>query len=254
MPKGEDRYSDAFDALQRDLDEITAGVETEVVAIGRDVVRHNAADSERVLGQSTEYLRPGSTAFDTTVRDFVRRNVGLVKSVGRDQLERLETAIREADKTGLQVAPLRQQIQESFALPRARAELIARDQVLKLNSQITQERQKAAGIDTYIWTTVKDERVRGRPGGLWAASQANHWALDGTRQRWSERPITNPVTGARHHPGEDFQCRCQALPDVERILYGEPASPVAPPVLESAPPPSAGPLFPWLGLPGSRRR
>lgn len=240
VPRGDDRYADAFDALQDELDQITEGFQVPLSAVARDVVRSNVDQSASVLGGP----KIGAQGYETRVADFVRRNVGLVKSVQAQQLERLQEIVQGAHGPGTRVEGVQAELMATFNLPRARASLIARDQVLKLNSQITQERQKAAGIDTYIWTTTKDERVRGRPGGVWAKSQADHWALDGTRQRWAVAPITNPVTGARNHPGEDFQCRCVALPDVERVLGGDvrptgPAPEQPPPVVlpEPLPPP-----------------
>lgn len=217
VPKGDDRFDQAFEALQDELDAISAGLEIPITAVAREVTAHNVRETDRVLGGAPG----GAERYQARVQEFVRRNVGLIKSVQASHFARLETAFLDAHSGTARVETIQAELMSTFGLAKAQASLIARDQTLKLNSQITQERQKAAGVDTYVWTSSRDERVRGRPGGLWAKSQSNHWVLDGTVQKWALAPITNPVTGARNHPGEDFQCRCVAVPDTERLLNGE---------------------------------
>ncbi len=46
----------------------------------------------------------------------------------------------------------------------SRAKLLARDQVGKLNGRLTQRRQQDIGVEMYIWSTSRDERMRARPG------------------------------------------------------------------------------------------
>lgn len=207
------RYSDALDALQGDIDALMAEFEPELIKVANEVARQNVQGAPELGGS------PGR--HQSSAAGFVRRNVRLVKSLQGDQIDRLEKIVNGADAVGERVEPLARTLEREFNLTKARAALIARDQTLKLNAQITQERQQAAGVDTYIWTTAGDSRVRGNPTGLYPNSGSNHWRLDGTRQSWAKPPITNQDTGARHHPGEDFQCRCVALPDVDRILRGD---------------------------------
>ena len=95
--------------------------------------------------------------------------------------------------------------EETQATP-ARAQLLARDQVLKLNNSVTQARHQAAGVTEYIWRTSRDERVRSR-----------HKELEGTQQAYASPPIVDRRTGRRAHPGGDYQCRCTAEPIIPRF-------------------------------------
>jgi SPP1 gp7 family putative phage head morphogenesis protein len=101
---------------------------------------------------------------------------------------------------GLSVEVLRERIEERFGVTESKADLLARDQTLKLNGQLTERLQVSAGIEEYFWTTSGDERVR-----------ESHAALDGTRQRWDEPPVVSD-DGRSEHPGGDYQCRCTAFP------------------------------------------
>jgi SPP1 gp7 family putative phage head morphogenesis protein len=104
-------------------------------------------------------------------------------------------------RAGTRVEEIQAEIEDRFAVPAARAEVIARDQVGKFYGQLAQLRQEELGIESYTWRTVGDERVR----DPW------HTSLDGKVFRWDDPPVTNR-RGERNHPGGDIQCRCTAEP------------------------------------------
>ena len=62
----------------------------------------------------------------------------------------------------------------------------------------SQDRQQALGFNEYIWATRVDAQVR-----------PSHAENEGRRFRWDFAPAG---TG---HPGEDYNCRCAAIPDTE---------------------------------------
>ncbi len=62
--------------------------------------------------------------------------------------------------------------------------------------------QTDAGVNTYIWSTMQDSRVRD-----------GHRALEGQECSWDDPPDTG--TG-NYHPGEEHNCRCTAIPVFDR--------------------------------------
>lgn len=210
-------FEDAFSELNARLLSLYdgPGYKGALQDIGQGVVAHATKETERTLKID---LRGAEGHLDPYVKEFVRRNVQLIKSVSFDQLGRMREIVDGYQAGQTNQKSLRDQLMETFDLPRARAELIARDQVLKANAQILQQQQTQVGVTEYIWTTAGDERVRGRPGGKWANSSGDHWHLDGTRQSWTAPPVVDPTTGRREHPGGDYQCRCVAVPVVDQLL------------------------------------
>ena len=103
------------------------------------------------------------------------------------------------DVNGMRVEELQRKLEERGDISESRAELVARDQTLKLNGAITQIRQENAGIDAYTWSTSLDERVR-----------EEHVALEGQTFSWASPPAVG-------HPGEDYQCRCVAIPVIPAL-------------------------------------
>jgi SPP1 gp7 family putative phage head morphogenesis protein len=136
----------------------------------------------------------------------IRENVDLIRTIPDRQLSQVEKVVREGIQAGTRVENIKELIEERFKVSEARARLIARDQVGKLNGQLAEVRQRDLGITRYTWASSQDERVR-----------EMHRELNGTVHSWNDPPVTNEQ-GDRNHPGEDYQCRCSALPDVEGVL------------------------------------
>lgn len=126
------------------------------------------------------------------LRAWEESNIELIKSVPRNIAEQLRLTFSDAFVNGTTLDDLTKIVQERANVGRARAQLIARDQVGKLNGQLSMMRQKRAGIDSYIWRTMGDERVRPK-----------HRARNGKTYRWDSKEIK---------PGEEIRCRCNADP------------------------------------------
>lgn len=141
-----------------------------------------------------------------------RDNVGLISSMTDDMLEKIGNLLEDYD--GTRVEDTATALEDTFGLTRARAELIARDQVLKLNADMNQQAQTNAGVDKYRWSTSQDGSVRDDPKGR---GDPNHVILESTIHSWDDPPVTCERTGDTNHPGQDYQCRCVAIPVLEEF-------------------------------------
>lgn len=136
---------------------------------------------------------------------WVNQNLDLIKSIDQQTIQRLKQAMNEAIvnnvNSRLLMKYLVDELQKIAGLEESRAVLIGTDQVGKLNGMLSRYRQENAGIDSYIWETCHDSRVR-----------PSHADRQGHKYKWS-----NPPPGG--HPGMPIRCRCVALPviDLEKI-------------------------------------
>jgi len=135
------------------------------------------------------------------IKQAIRRNVDLIKTIPKQNLAQIRKAIEEGIKNGDDSYSLKKVIKELEGKNKNRAKLIARDQLQKLNSNLNQARQQTLGIRGYIWRTSNDERVR-----------QSHKDNNGKRFQWDKPPSG---TG---HPGDDIQCRCVAEPDLGELI------------------------------------
>lgn len=170
-------------------------------AVAGRVAKKNATEIKRLVGVSLHSEQGVTAAIDS----FRKRNVDLITSVAKEQLDEVSQILDTAEREAWRVEEIRKSLLERFDVTKSRAELIARDQVLKLNGQLTQLRQTNAGISEYVWTTSGDERVR-----------PVHADLDGTTQSWQSPPVISD-DGATGHPGDDYQCRCTAFPVIPSL-------------------------------------
>lgn len=158
------------------------------------------ADLHRILGVSLRGIitREGVAR---QIEDSIADNIALIKSIPEQYHERLREAINTGINRGDNAFSIRKQILELGQSTAKRAKFIARDQTAKLNAAVTQARQTRLGVTHYFWRTSRDERVR-----------PSHEAKEGERFAWDSPPAD---TG---HPGQDYQCRCSADPDLSGVL------------------------------------
>lgn len=136
---------------------------------------------------------------------WVNQNLDLIKSIDQQTLQRLKQAMNDAIinnvNSRLLMKYLVDELQKIAGLEESRAVLIGTDQVGKLNGMLSRYRQEHAGIDSYIWETCHDSRVR-----------PSHADRQGHKYKWS-----SPPPGG--HPGMPIRCRCVALPviDLDKI-------------------------------------
>lgn len=134
---------------------------------------------------------------------WVKENTDLIKTVPTKLHADLEGIIRRGVMNGDSVKKLTADIKARYPMTDHRAKLIAQDQTLKLNSNLTQYRLKSVGVSEYTWKTVNDNRVR-----------PHHRERNGKVFAWDKPPSDG-------NPGQPVRCRCRAeavWPEDERDI------------------------------------
>jgi len=199
---------------------MTIAPETRLLAlnIGQNTSEWNDKNWRRtlrtVLGVDVFTREPW---LENLLQGFADKNVALITKMRDETLQDIRRITIEGLESGKRVRTIRAEILNGtklqagrFKKTRTRAQLIARDQIGKLNSQLTENRQTALGIDDYTWRTALDERVRGNPAGLYPNAVPSHYDREGKTFSWNDPP-------AGGHPGEAIQCRCVAEPNIEEL-------------------------------------
>lgn len=144
--------------------------------------------------------------YEELLRKWVSDNVDLIKQVPKESLGKMKEIVYESYMNGVTTTDIVKAIQRQYGIDKRHAKLIARDQTSKLNAALTQHQQRDAGVEKYEWDDSHDKRVRD-----------GHRRLRGMVFSWNSPPET--AKGRRCHPGEDYQCRCCALPvfDIDKL-------------------------------------
>ena len=151
-----------------------------------------------VFGQSpkiSDYLQAAASS-----------NVRLIESIPAEYLGKVRTLVEANMRAGRPPGAIVTRIQEQFGVAKSRAKLIARDQTNKINSELTERRQREVGFEYFQWVSSHDERVRHDHQVI-----ANRVTEFGKGvYRWDDPPKND--RGETITPGSDYQCRCTARP------------------------------------------
>lgn len=197
----------AFEAMGKDLEEQTSRFDLygKLESLANQTTKLSIRQWKKVIHQTLgldladDYY---SGQFYQELLDYwVSQNVGLIKTIPQDSLNEMREIVYEGFRTGQTTKSIVKDIQHVYSVNKNHARLIARDQLAKLNADLTKRQQTDAGVKEYKWSTSRDSRVR-----------EGHRRLNGKRFRWDDPPIVDTKTGRRCHPGEDYQCRCVPIP------------------------------------------
>lgn len=175
-----------------------------------------AKEVSRSLGVDVRAALEANGKAAARMREFVEWNVGLISTLPDRMKDDLENKLSAGWGDGLRVHEIESivdsVVEEAGDNCEANAALIARDQMNKMNSAANQVRQTELGIRRYRWRASDDER-----------SRPEHVAMETLDVgygpgvfAWDELgPLTGTIDGAPCHPGEDIQCRCDAIPEFD---------------------------------------
>lgn len=173
--------------------------------VADEMLRSVAAQSRRAFKQENKRLTEGfremmaSSEVGLTQQVLLREQVTLIKSLPTKAGERVQTMATEAVMNGSRGAEIERELLRSGEVTEARARLIARTEVAKAQSTLTEARAKAAGSNAYIWRTAEDEAVR-----------ESHAEMEGQVVLWDSPPTLSD--GTVTHAGQIYNCRCFAEP------------------------------------------
>ena len=166
-----------------------------------------ATESRLVYNNLLIELREG---LGLEVETQVEKNATLIRTLPTDTANKVVNDIARLSVEGLRASEIAEQIKKyTDKHARASARLIARTEVSKTSTAITQSRSKKLGLDWYVWRTAQDgKRVR-----------EQHRIMEGVLVNWNNPPSPEELDGlpsvGNYHAGCIWNCRCYAEPLIE---------------------------------------
>ena len=153
-----------------------------------------------------------------TKATWAGNNYNLIVSNARNYVTQINTLCEQGVVNGWSVKQLQEEIKKATGkLTDKKCRLLARDQIGKLQGQVSEAQMEEVGLEMYVWDTSGDERVR-----------PSHKPMDGLLCRWDNATvyskdngktwIDRPANAVKLHPGQDIQCRCVALAYIPELL------------------------------------
>lgn len=208
VARADARYAALTRSLVRTLDDIPVGYAVDKMDLAGSY-EATISHIDQVFAQTLKNVTIQPHLTPTAKRTLAVRwsnNLKLyIKKWTDQEILKLRQQVQRNSFVGHRSENLIKTIIDSYGVSKRKAKFLARQETSLLMSNMRQQRYEDAGITKYKWSTSHDERVRKR-----------HVELDGKTFFWSQPPIVDQK-GNRAHPGQDFNCRCVAIP----ILPGE---------------------------------
>lgn len=174
---------------------------------------------KRVLGVDPIGKEPG---LEEHLRLTSDDNVNKITTLSSNYFEEIQDSVTRALRSGTGNKSVVKEVQaiidKAGDNSRARAKLIATDQIQKLNGDLDKKRQQANGGSRYYWRTRRNARVRDKAN---SNGYSDHAQLEGAVFEWGQPPITvfkGKRSGERNEPGQDILCKCLAEMVIDDLL------------------------------------
>lgn len=131
-----------------------------------------------------------------------------IKKFTAEATASLRKLVEKSTFAGNRLDAITKGIEAEYGVTASKAKFLARQETHLLLTKYKESRYNAAGVHEYEWRCVA-----GSPNH---PVRASHKALEGSIQRFDAPPVTTMPgeTLRRNNPGQDFGCRCFALPIV----------------------------------------
>lgn len=216
-----------------DISETPESVNNNVIFVGLgktadETMAFSEKEFKKIIDKGIHVNVPTSAPWwDDMKASWAEDNYTLIVSNAKKYVEQINILTEQAIVNGMSPGKLKDEIfKATESLSDKHCKLLARDQMGKLNGQITQAQMQEIGLDLYVWSTSYDDRVRD-----------SHALMEGLLCRWDDASVCSydngktweprPSGAVDLHPGQDIQCRCVGLafyPELESEVEGVPMS------------------------------
>jgi SPP1 gp7 family putative phage head morphogenesis protein len=192
--------------------------------VGSDISAFNMRQWRKIVKHSLDIdYFPQEPWLQTQLKSFNEQNITAIEKINNTTAEDMKSIINRGISQGKRPDIIRAELIRGtntkvalFKKTKNSAQFIGRDQVSKLNGQLERMRESDIGVSTYVWLTRGDDRVR-----------PTHRNMEGRECVWHNSDVyigddgkfksREGINGVLLHPGQDFNCRCTAIPNFESV-------------------------------------
>lgn len=131
-----------------------------------------------------------------------------IKEFTEKEIKKLRVSMQKSVLSGDRYGSAVDSIMKSYGVTERKAKFLARQETMLLTTKMTQLRYEDAGIKYYKWKAV--------PGTALHPTREMHKKLSEESDRGKlfrfDQPPVDDTNGSRHNPGENYNCRCSAIP------------------------------------------
>ena len=187
--------------------------ETMVSGIANKVQKHSLQQWTKVMkktiGVTPDKEHYNKEFYEKIINDWIEQNKKMASDIVESSVDRMKSTIQYGIKRGESPAQIAKEMQSVMKQTISHAKQASKDQVARLNTTIEKAHCQDCGANDYMWITKNDSIVR-----------ECHKSFHGKIFSWNDPPEiwhigpgkVKIMDGRRCHPGEDYRCRCIAIP------------------------------------------
>ena len=206
-----DSFTRATESIRRKREDFNLG---EMLGKAASGVRQSAVrEWKRTIGKTlgievdADYYR--NEMFQEAIEEWTQELGGVFDEVPIDICKLVQKRIEDGYQAGTPTSKIKKEIQHIYSTARQAAADNAAGSVSLLNYNVSRKIQEDAGVKEYMWYTRQDARVR----PCHASFHGKNFRWDSPPEIWYETTSRGRVyTGRRCAPGQDYFCRCRAVP------------------------------------------
>lgn len=205
------------EALQRKVKGVLDSLDSEKIAGGFDATslfEKVTSNTDRDFRKSVKELAMQPKLSPHTIEKLssdYNENLRLyIRKFTDKQILELRKEVTDMTFKGERSRELAKKIEASYGVSKSKAKFLARQETNLLTSKLKEARYADVGVNEYRWQSVtgtSEHPVRPMHKAL------NDRSKRGETFEFSSPPVDDPK-GTRHNPGENFGCRCVAVPVV----------------------------------------
>ena len=183
--------------LEKYSESLTEWARASVSRMLLDVNKQDASAWQERAKDLSRHLREEISSAPTgkIMQRLMAEQVGLIKSIPIEAAQRVHELTMAGISDSTRASEIAKEIMRSGDVAKSRATLIARTEVARTASVLTQARAEHIGSTHYIWRSAEDSDVRD-----------SHRKMDGKVFEWAHPPLLSD--GTRTAPGQIYNCRC----------------------------------------------
>lgn len=202
-----------FQNMANKLESTLSGIIPEQIASKLKISKILDATIYKVNKEFEDSIK-GITVAPTLTPDQVNRikqeytqNMQLyITDFAQKEILKLRIQVQENAMSGVRYESMIKTIKDSYGVSKNKARFLARQETNLMVTKFHQVRCEDAGVREYKWKTVVGSPLH--------PVRPMHKALDGKIFTWDNPPIVNDK-GEHKNPGQDYGCRCIAIPVVK---------------------------------------
>lgn len=146
-----------------------------------------------------------STEQREKIAEFYNTNMNLyIQKFTEEEIIELRGGVEKFIQTGSRPEQMRKFIMQRYGVSKNKAKFLARQESNLLVTELQKQQYTKAGINKYKWKTVV--------GSAASPVRSTHKVHDNKIYSWDNPPL---VGDEYLHPGQDYNCRCVAIPVLE---------------------------------------